>query len=92
MIVELEIKSWVGVSIGVHYYGVLRCPGHRAHRLEKVMDAAEAQLMNAYDNTPNLYHAGSKTERFDSAEQVRARAQEVWAEVYPEATGLEEIS
>ena len=91
MIVELEIRTWSGTNVhGVHYYGVLRCPGQRPTRLERIIDAKEAEWLNKYDNTPGIYKAGFATERFRSAEQVRDKAQEVWAKKYPEATELKE--
>ena len=93
MIVELTIKTWCGVHAGAqHYYGVLRGSGQRPTRLEYTLDAEEAKWMNNYDNTPGMYKAGSTSERFRSADRVRARAQEVWVELYPDATELEEKS
>ena len=90
-VVTLQIKSFAIPGLtAVHYYGVLRCPGHKPHRLERVINADEAAALNAYDNTPGLYRHGSKTERFSSAEQVRIRAREVWPEIYPDAMELNE--
>ena len=92
MIVTLQIRtfSYPGMS-AVHRYGVLRCPGHKATRLERMLTAEEAEWLNAYDNIPGLYNAGAMTERFQTDDQVRARAQEVWEEKYPDATELREI-
>ena len=93
MIVTLQIKSWMFQTHipAAHFYGVLRCPGQKPTRLERILDADEAELLNVYDNTPGAYREGSPTERFRSAEQVRDKAQKVWPTVYPDATGLEEI-
>ncbi len=93
MIVELEIRTWVNLHAGAaHYYGVLRYPGRKPVRLTRVLTAEEAERFNDHDNTPGLYNAGSTTERFVSRDQVHARAQEVWEELYPEATKMKEIS
>ena len=93
MTVTLQIKTWMFQTHipACHFYGVLRCPGQKPTRLERTIDAAEAEWLNNYDNTPGAYREGSKTERFRSAEQVREMAQMVWPTVYPDAMELEEI-
>jgi len=91
-IVFLDITTWSGISIGAeHYYGKLKEHGgnYKSVELEWPMSQKMATYLNKKDRTRSgdsydCYKKGCPTVRFDTEQEVKDWALEVWKEHFPD--------
>ena len=90
-IVELEITSWQGVSLGAeHYYGKLRGyfdDDFVSVEVEAKMTQRQAVALGKKDDWHH-YKAGSMTSRFDTKEEVETTAILTFKDKFPNASVL----
>ena len=87
-IINLDIKSWQGVSPGaLHFYGCL-CGGkpYRKVEIKKAMTAREARELSKRDSFH--YRSGSTTERFADKDELIQLAVKTYKEHFPAAKVL----
>lgn len=92
-IVNLEISSWRGTSIGaVHYYGTLVChhPEYREVELRRSLTAEDAKILTKLHNNGLLYGVevyrykkGDLVNSFDTQEEIIAMAKKVYKHLFP---------
>ena len=80
--VFLDIRSWVGMSIGAtHYYAHLQC-GKVRKELKYPMTASQAARINKLDNVRpgsfGAYDKGEESSRFFTMDELIFRARQVW--------------
>lgn len=88
--VFLYITSYRGISFGaVHYYGSLTSydPDYKNVEVMKIMSEEEAKICNLNDKYDS-YEAGDETIRFNSEEELKLRAIEIWKTIFPKGEVL----
>lgn len=87
-VVFLEILSYRGVGVGIHYYGHLKFEGNRLD-LERKMTPHQAATMNKRDGVEYIaWKAGDLTSRLDTKEEAYGLARSAWKEFAPNALAL----
>ncbi len=87
-VVFLEILSFIGFGVGIHYYGHLEFEGNRLD-LERKMTPHQAATMNKLDGTEYIaWKAGDLTSRLDTKEEAYGLARSAWKEFAPTALAL----
>ncbi len=87
-VVFLEILSFRGVGVGIHFYGHLKFEGNRLD-IERSMTPHQAANMNKLDGTEYIvWKAGDKTSRLDTREEAYTLAKATWKQFAPTSLAL----